>query len=242
MDGEISGKTSSPEQLKPGLYVVATPIGNLGDFSPRAIDVLRRCYVVACEDTRVSGKLLHHFSIAAKLISYREENELAMATEICAMVASGKSVAIICDAGTPLISDPGFRAVRECRRTGLDVFPIPGPSAAMAALSASGLPSNSFLFLGFPPNRGAGRRRLFREYRSSASTLIFYESCHRICASVADAIEEFGEDRSAAVGREITKLHETWNVGTLRRVFDGVRSGKQLGEYVFLVAPDGFVL
>lgn len=242
----VEGTLQSDEvrqcNLAPGLYVVATPIGNLGDFSQRAIDVLRRCDLLACEDTRVTGKLLKHFSIGAKLISCREENELEMATVICDAVASGKLVALVCDAGTPLVSDPGFRVVRQCRRRGLPVFPIPGPSAAIAALSASGLPSNSFLFLGFPPNKSTGRRQLFSRHKSFPATIIFYESCHRIRQSLSDALEEFGENRYCAVGREITKLHESWHVGKLCEVYCAISSRKPLGEYVLLIAADDFTL
>ncbi|MDR1435854.1 MAG: 16S rRNA (cytidine(1402)-2'-O)-methyltransferase [Puniceicoccales bacterium] len=238
----IESGDGATNNLAPGLYVVATPIGNLGDFSPRAIDTLRLCSLVACEDTRLAGRLLCRFSIGAKLINYREENERHVASSLCGSIESGRSVALISDAGTPLVSDPGFRVVRECRRRGLPVFPVPGPSAAIAALSASGLPSNSFYFLGFPPNRSASRRKFFREIANLPTTVILYESCHRICASMADAIEEFGELRTVAVGREITKLHESWHVGKLVDVHRAVAAERQLGEYVFLVAQRDFVL
>ncbi|MDR0340561.1 MAG: 16S rRNA (cytidine(1402)-2'-O)-methyltransferase, partial [Puniceicoccales bacterium] len=134
-------------KFPPGLYVVATPIGNLGDISQRARDLLANCDLLACEDTRVTGKLLAHFAISAKMLSYREENERDVAIGLADRVTAGLTVAIACDAGTPAISDPGFRAVRECRRRGLSVYAIPGPSASIAALSASGLPSDRFLFL-----------------------------------------------------------------------------------------------
>jgi 16S rRNA (cytidine1402-2'-O)-methyltransferase len=190
----------------------------------------------------VTGQLLHRCSISVPLLSYREQNERSTAAVLADRVAAGNAVAITCDAGTPTISDPGFRAVRECRRRKLPVYPIPGPTAAIAALCASGLPSDTFLFLGFPPPREVGRRKLLRAYADFSGTLICYESCHRIQPFAAAALEELGGDRTVSVVRELTKLHETWYVGRLDEVFPSIKLEKPRGEYVFLVAAKSFVL
>ncbi|MDR0679188.1 MAG: 16S rRNA (cytidine(1402)-2'-O)-methyltransferase [Puniceicoccales bacterium] len=236
MSGDGSGK------FPPGLYVVATPIGNLGDLSQRARDVLAGCDLLACEDTRVTGKLLVHFGISAKMLSYREENERSVAIGLADRVGAGLAVALACDAGTPAVSDPGFRAVRECRRRGLPVYAVPGPSASTTALSASGLPSDRFLFLGFPPSRSRARRKLLCEWKNFTGTVIFYESCHRIVPFVVETQEELGPDRTAAVGRELTKLHESWHVGPLATVAGTLAQERPRGEYVLLIAPEGFSL
>jgi 16S rRNA (cytidine1402-2'-O)-methyltransferase len=223
-----------------GLYVVATPLGNLGDLSVRARAVLTAADFIACEDRRTTGNLLRHLGLSRPLIAYHEHNERTAAGTIAERVAAGESVALVSDAGTPTISDPGFRVVRECRRRGLPVFPVPGPSAALAALSASGLPSDAFLFLGFPPPRSAARRKLLQEWKNFAGTVIFYESCHRIVAFVAEALEELGPDRTVAVGRELTKLHESWHVGPLTTVAVNLARERPRGEYVLLIGPENF--
>jgi 16S rRNA (cytidine1402-2'-O)-methyltransferase len=204
--------------------------------------MLGRCDLLACEDTRVTGKLLERFAVSAKMLSYREENERALANTLADKIAAGGAIALVSDAGTPTVSDPGFRVIRECRRRNLPVYPVPGPSAAIAALSASGLPTNAFLFLGFPPPRSAARKNLLRTWKEFAGTVIFYESCHRIIPFVSEALEELGADRTVALGRELTKLHENWYVGQLAAVAENLAQGQARGEYVFLVAPAGFFL
>ena len=224
------------------LYVVATPIGNLGDLSPRAAEVLREVDVIACEDTRVTGKLLKHTGCDRPALSYREENEARLAPELAERIADGETMALVADAGTPLLSDPGFRLVRECRRRGLTVTPIPGPSAALTALSASGLPSDCFTFAGFLPARAGARRTFFEQNRTAQATLILYESTHRIGKFLDDLIEVLGGERVICVARELTKRHETMHTGRAAEVRTQVMAGSTKGEFTILIAREGFVL
>jgi 16S rRNA (cytidine1402-2'-O)-methyltransferase len=189
------------------LYVVATPIGNLEDMTYRAVRVLTEVDLVACEDTRHSHKLLNHYGIKTKTVSYHEHNERERAGELLASLKSGLDVAIVSDAGTPGISDPGFRVVRMALEEGLRVVPVPGPTALISALVASGLPSDEFFFGGFLPARTGARRTRFADLAAIPFTLVFYEAPHRIAASLKDAREILGE-REAVVARELTKLHE----------------------------------
>lgn len=189
------------------LYVVATPIGNLEDMTYRAVRVLSEVDLVACEDTRHSHKLLNHYGIKTKTVSYHEHNERERAGELLASLKSGLDVAIVSDAGTPGISDPGFRVVRMTLEEGLRVVPVPGPTALISALVASGLPSDEFFFGGFLPARPGARRTRFADLAAIPFTLVFYEAPHRIGASLRDAREILGE-REAVVARELTKLHE----------------------------------
>jgi 16S rRNA (cytidine1402-2'-O)-methyltransferase len=189
------------------LYLVATPIGNLEDITQRALRILGEVDVIACEDTRRTQQLLNHYGIKTKMLSYHEHNERARAAELGAFIASGGSVAVVSDAGTPGISDPGFRLVSDAVERGARVVPVPGAAAFVAALIASGLPTDEFFFGGFLPARSTQRRARLTEARSLNSTLIFYESPHRIAQTLADAREILGE-REAAVARELTKLHE----------------------------------
>lgn len=189
------------------LYLVATPIGNLEDITLRALRVLKEADAVACEDTRRTRILLDHYHIKTKLFSYHEHNERERAAELAEMLVSGSSIALVSDAGTPAINDPGFRLIRACIERGVPVVPIPGATAFVAALIASGLPTDEFFFGGFLPSRSTARRARLMECRSLAATLIFYESPHRLPESLADAREILGE-REAAVARELTKLHE----------------------------------
>jgi 16S rRNA (cytidine1402-2'-O)-methyltransferase len=189
------------------LYVVSTPIGNLEDLTYRAVRVLSEVDIVACEDTRHSQKLLNHYGIKTKTVSYHEHNERDRACELLQSAQSGLDVAIVSDAGTPGISDPGFRVVRMALEAGLRVVPIPGPTALVSALVASGLPSDEFFFAGFLPARSGARRTRLADLASIPSTLIFYEAPHRIVASLEDARKILGE-REAVVARELTKLHE----------------------------------
>jgi 16S rRNA (cytidine1402-2'-O)-methyltransferase len=189
------------------LYIVATPIGNLEDITQRALRVLSEVELIACEDTRHTGVLLKHYGIKTKMLSYHEHNEQARASQLSEMLLSGASVAVVSDAGTPGISDPGFRLARLATEMGARVVPLPGATAFVAALVASGLPTDEFFFGGFLPARSTQRRARLEQVRALSSTLIFYEAPHRIAATLSDAREILGE-REAAVARELTKLHE----------------------------------
>jgi 16S rRNA (cytidine1402-2'-O)-methyltransferase len=213
------------------LYIVATPLGNLGDMSPRATETLRRVDIIACEDTRHTIKLLNHFGIQKPLTSYHEFNEEKKSVELTHRLAEGENVALVSDAGTPLISDPGYRLVRACRERDIPVIAVAGPSAAIAALSASGLPSDQFHFAGFLPSKKSTRRARLAELRNITCTLVFYEAPHRISAMLGDMLDVFGE-REVCVAREITKLHEDYVFGKLSSV---VKSVKPLGEFVVVV-------
>ena len=213
------------------LFLVATPIGNLGDISARALDTLRNVDVIACEDTRQTLKLLSHFGIQKARISYHDFNEREKASELAGRIKNGENVALVSDAGTPAISDPGFRLVRLCREQGIPVVAIPGANAAITALSASGLPSDQFLFVGFLPPRKTARREHLETLRTFPGSLIFYEGPHRIQAALEDIQEIFG-DREACIGRELTKLHEEYIFGKLSQVRQRI---KELGEFVIIV-------
>jgi len=189
------------------LYVVATPIGNLSDMTFRAVDTLRAVAAIACEDTRQTRKLLDHFALSTPLLSYHEHNEDARASELVARLLAGDDLALVSDAGTPLVSDPGFRLVRAAVDAGLRVVPIPGPCAAVSALSASALPTDAFLFSGFLPRKSSERRRLLEDLRHHTATLAFYEAPHRILEALAD-VEELLLDPPVVIARELTKIHE----------------------------------
>lgn len=195
------------------LYVVATPIGNLDDITFRAVRILREADIIACEDTRQTRKLLDHFGISRPLVSYHDHNERARAAQLLVELESGRSVAVVSDAGTPLIADPGYRIVKEARERGIAVSPIPGPSALPAALSASGLPTDAFVFGGFLAAKSAQRRKELGKWKDAAATLVFYETPHRVCETLRDIAEVLGE-RAVVIGREITKLHEEFLQGS----------------------------
>ncbi len=220
------------------LIVVATPIGNLHDLSPRARDTLRDVGVIAAEDTRHSAPLVAQAGSRARLLALHEHNEREAAAHIVEQLRAGIDVALICDAGTPLISDPGFRLVRAAREAGFDVSPVPGPCAAIAALSVAGLPSDRFAFEGFLPAKAAARRERLQTLVAEPRTLIFYESSHRIVESLADAITVFGATRSAVLARELTKLFETVMAGSLGDIAQRVAAdaNQQRGEFVLLIA------
>ena len=201
------------------LYLVATPIGNLEDITLRALRVLREVDVIACEDTRHTRTLLNHYDIKTRMLSYHEHNERERAEELGAMLQTGANVAVVSDAGTPGISDPGFRLVNDAVARGSRVVAVPGPTALVAALIASGLPTDEFFFAGFLPARAGARRARLTELRALNSTLIFYEAPHRIGQTLADAREILGE-REAAVARELTKLHEEVVRGRLRELVE----------------------
>ncbi|MDQ3821298.1 MAG: 16S rRNA (cytidine(1402)-2'-O)-methyltransferase, partial [Acidobacteriota bacterium] len=217
------------------LYLVATPIGNLEDITLRALRVLREVNVIACEDTRYTRRLLNHYDIRTKTLSYHEHNERERAAELCAMLLAGANIAVVSDAGTPGISDPGFRLVSDSVARGVSVVPIPGPTAFVAALVASGLPTDEFFFAGFLPARSSARRARLTELRALNSTLIFYEAPHRIGQTVADAREILGE-REAAIARELTKLHEEIARGRLSELIERFASEDSArGEMVLLI-------
>ena len=221
------------------LYLVATPIGNLEDITQRALRVLGEVDVVACEDTRHTRKLLNHFGIKTKTISYHEHNERARAEEICKLLVSGKNVALVSDAGTPLINDPGFRVANAAIELNLPVVPIPGPTALVSALVASGLPSDQFFFAGFLPARAGARRAKLDELSAIPATLVFYEAPHRITATLADALDVLG-NRPAAVARELTKLHEEIARGSLRELAQRLGTSSPVrGEMVLLISGAG---
>ncbi|PYQ15924.1 MAG: 16S rRNA (cytidine(1402)-2'-O)-methyltransferase [Acidobacteria bacterium] len=221
------------------LYVVATPIGNLEDVTRRALRVLREVDLIACEDTRRTARLLEAHGISTSTTSYFEHNERWKGARILDRVREGSDVALVSDAGTPAISDPGFRLVREAREQGLRVVPVPGPSAAMAALSVAGLPTDRFLFVGFLPSRAGPRRAALQELASRKETLVFYESPVRAVACVADMREILGE-RPAFLGREITKLHEEYRSGTLSELRSSLAERKEIrGEIVLVVGAAG---
>ena len=222
------------------LYVVATPIGNLADISERAIETLRNCDVVACEDTRITGNLLRKFDISKEMFVNEDSRERAVAPTLLAMLKSGNNIALVSDAGTPCISDPGFRIVRACRAEGLKVVPIAGACAFATALSASGLPSDSFLFAGFLPAKTSARKNFFEKYKDFAHTLIFYESPYRIEKFVDDALEVFGGERVVCVAKEISKMYERFFVGELSQVAKELKSSSTKGEFVVIIAPDGY--
>lgn len=231
-----------PATGAPRLSVVATPIGNLADLSPRARETLLAADCIACEDTRTTGNMLRRFGIERPLIAYHEHNELASASGIAAKIEAGARVALVCDAGTPTLSDPGFRVVRECRRRGLAVEPVPGPCALIAALSASGLPTNAFAYHGFLPPKTAARRRFLEENRDSKITLAVYESCHRIRAFAEEIADVLGGARVVCFARELTKLHETVLTGPISEVLPRLVGKNLKGEFVVLIAPPDFTL
>lgn len=225
--------------IEPGvLYVVATPIGNLADLSRRAIETLASVALIAAEDTRHSGVLLAHYGIKTPVISLHEHNE----DERCALIRSrlqgGQSVALISDAGTPLISDPGYRLVRAMVRAGVRVSPVPGACALVAALSSAGLPTDRFIFEGFLPSRSQARREVMRALEHEPRTIVFYEAAHRIAESLKDAVEIFGPQREAALARELTKLHETIALRPLGSLLEWVNGEprQRRGEFVMLIS------
>jgi len=219
------------------LYVVATPIGNLADLSPRAQEVLRSVAAICAEDTRHTGQLLSHFGISRPLVALHDHNEEAMAERVVARLLGGESMAVVSDAGTPLVSDPGFRLVRAARAAGVKVSPVPGACAAIAALSVAGLPSDRFVFEGFLPAKAAARRERLQRLAGETGTLVFYESSHRIAESLADMAAAFGDERPAVVARELTKLFETVLDGTLAQLRMAVDAddNQRKGEFVVMV-------
>ena len=215
--GTLASKSGAPvakNALAPGLYIVATPIGNLGDMTSRAIETLRQADVIACEDTRVTGTLRTRFGITTPMTPYHDHNADRVRPELVGRLKEGAAVALVSDAGTPLVSDPGYKLVRDCIDSGVAVIPIPGPSALLAALVVSGLPSDRVMFAGFLPAKSGARREALAELRDLSATLVFYEAAPRLAAALADLAAVLGP-RPAAICRELTKLHEEVRRGTL---------------------------
>jgi len=231
--------TFSQVPLPPGLYIVATPIGNLEDITLRALRVLREADLIACEDTRHTQKLLNHFEIKKPTQSYHEHNEAARAQELVERIERGQRVALVCDAGTPGISDPGERLIRAAVERGVHVVPVPGPSAMISALIASGLPTDSFRFVGFLPSRSGERRSLLESLRNSTETLVFYEAPHRILEMITDLGKIFGEQRRIVVARELTKIHEEFLRGSVAEVSNELNKRPAVkGEITVIVAGE----
>lgn len=220
------------------LYIVATPIGNLGDMVPRAIETLQMVDIVAAEDTRHSGRLLSHFSIKTPMVAYHDHNDGRRTEDLIKRLQAGQSVALISDAGTPLISDPGYKLVAEARAAEIRVVPVPGACAVIAALSASGLATDRFQFEGFLPHKSGARQKTLQSLADTEVTLVFYESPHRILDSLQDMVDAFGGDRPMVLARELTKAYETFIDGTLLDVVAAVAAddNQQRGEFVVMVA------
>ena len=230
------GQTS---KLLPGLYVVATPIGNLGDISLRALWTLRHVDRIACEDTRQSGALFAHYGIKKPLFSYHDHNADKVKPRLLAMLAAGERIALVCDAGMPLIADPGFKLVRACRKAGHAVTVVPGANAALTALAGSGLPTDHFYFAGFLPPKQAARKKAIEALENVPATLVFYEAPQRLAETLIDLEKTLGGGRPAAVARELTKLFEETKSGTLTELASHYRLHDVKGEIVILVAPAG---
>ena len=233
----VAGQIVAAPTLAPALYVVATPIGNLADVTLRALSVLAAADLIACEDTRVTAVLLRHYAISAPLIAYHDHNAARQRPRLLAALAGGRAVALVSDAGTPLVSDPGYRLVQEARAAGHAVIPIPGASAVLAALVASGLPTDAFLFAGFLPVKAGARNERLASLATVPATLIFFESTQRLGTSLAAMVAAYGGVRPAAVGRELTKMFETVVTGTLAELVERFSGEPPKGEIVILVGP-----
>jgi 16S rRNA (cytidine1402-2'-O)-methyltransferase len=236
-----AGRPDAGARATGTLFVVATPIGNLADLSPRALDTLKSVDAVCAEDTRHTRQLLAHFGIERPLLALHEHNEGEQAERLVARLQAGESLAIVSDAGTPLVSDPGFRLVRAAREAGVRVSPIPGPSALIAALSVAGLPSDRFVFEGFLPAKAGARRERLAQLAAEPRTLILYESAHRIADALADCVAAFGASRRAVLARELTKLFETVLDAPLAQLQAQVEAdpNQRRGEFVLLVQGAG---
>ncbi|OJX81731.1 MAG: 16S rRNA (cytidine(1402)-2'-O)-methyltransferase [Magnetospirillum sp. 64-120] len=239
MDCEAEGRhLRNRSKPAPGLYLVATPIGNMGDITFRAVETLRAADWVACEDTRVTGKLMTRLGLDRPLIPYHEHNAEKARPELIAKLKQGAVIALVSDAGTPLVSDPGYRLVRACVAENVAVTALPGASAALTALQLSALPNDRFLFAGFLPNKAAARRTALRELAAIPATLVFYESPNRLGESLADMVAVLG-DRDAVVARELTKLHEEVARGDLFALAGRYADNPPKGEVVVVVSPPG---
>jgi 16S rRNA (cytidine1402-2'-O)-methyltransferase len=229
-----AGANSVP--LTPGLYLVATPIGNLEDITLRALRVLKEADLIACEDTRHTQKLLNHYSIATRTVSYHEHNEMTRAPELVVELEQGGRIALVTDAGMPGISDPGFRLIALAVRHHVPVVPVPGASACLAALVASGLPTDSFQFGGFLPVKRGERRKVLESIRNSPETQVFYEAPHRVREALEDVAEVLGGEQHIVLAREVTKIHEEFLRGTAAQVLEAVKEREEIkGEITLLI-------
>jgi len=234
--GETSPVTNSSHSLSSGLYMVATPIGNLEDITLRALRVLKESDVIACEDTRQTQKLLNHYAIATRTTSYHEHNEMTRAPELIVELEQGARIALVSDAGMPGISDPGFRLVSLAIRHHIPVVPIPGSSAFLAALVASGLPTDSFRFSGFLPAKVGQRRQVLESIRESPRTQVFYEAPHRLMEALEDIVQVLGDERHVVIAREVTKLHEEFLRGHAAEILETLKlRGDIKGEITLLI-------
>lgn len=233
----VGGHALTAPPQEPGLYIVATPIGNLGDVTIRALETLAACDVLACEDTRVTRRLLDRYGIRAHPVAYHDHNADSAGPKLLTALGDGRSVALVSDAGTPLVSDPGFRLVQSARDAGFRVIPIPGASATLAGLAASGLPSDDFRFVGFLSQKEQARRTRLTELAREPSTLIAFESPNRLQATLAAIVDALGPDRLITVARELTKRFETIRTGKAGEIRDQFASETIRGEIVILIAP-----
>lgn len=235
----IAGQTFPAPPLEPGLYLVATPIGNLADMTLRGLKVLAAAGVIACEDTRTTSRLLDRYAITNRMLSYNEHNDERVRPRLIGQLKQGGSVALVSDAGTPLVSDPGQRLVEAARGEGVPVIPVPGPSAPLAALVASGLPGAPFAFAGFLPARSGQRRSEAGRFAGFPGTVIFFESPNRLAASLADLAAVFGDECRATIARELTKIHEEFRTGPLHELAAHYKGHPARGEIVILVDAGG---
>ena len=236
MKAGASASGNSKDNLTPALYLVATPIGNLEDITLRALRVLKEADLIACEDTRQTQKLLTHYSISTRTVSYHEHNEMTRARELVLELERGARVALVTDAGMPGISDPGFRLISLAIRHHVQVVPIPGPSAFLAALVASGLPTDSFRFSGFLPQKSGQRRQLLESIKESPRTQVFYEAPHRVKEALEDIVEILGGERSLVIAREVTKVHEEFLRGRAGEILQILNSRDEIkGEITLLI-------
>jgi 16S rRNA (cytidine1402-2'-O)-methyltransferase len=232
----VDGDANPKSNLAPGLYLVATPIGNLEDITLRAVRVLKEADLIACEDTRQTQKLLNHYGITTRTTSYHEHNEMTRSAELVLDLEGGARVALVTDAGMPGISDPGFRLISLAIRHHIPVIPIPGASAFLAALVASGLPTDSFRFSGFLPPKGSQRRQMLESIKASPRTQVFYEAPHRVKEAVEDVVEILGGERHVVVAREVTKIHEEFLRGRASEILETLNArGDIKGEITLLI-------
>ena len=231
----------SPDQELSGcLFIVATPIGNLGDLSQRAALTIENSDIIACEDTRVTAKLLQHLNLRIPMVSYREENERKKSQEIALDIESGKKVALLSDAGYPCINDPGFRLVRECHARKLRIIPIPGPNAALTALAASGLPTHQFAFIGFLPKKTGQVQKTIESWKDFDGSVVLYESKYKIAKTLNAISETLGHDRFICLARELTKSYESILSGPVNQVIEEQSQSSGKGEFTIVIGPSGY--